>query len=113
MLLGEEGAKSPHEYFCYHQRNDLRAVRHGNWKCFRNGQLYNLAEDLGEKKNIANAHPDVIKRLQKVMNEFEKELAEGARPVGVAKNPRTLVPRPGVKGEEGFTPTLKLGVKKK
>jgi hypothetical protein len=42
------------------------------------------------------------------MDEFEAELGKGMRPVGVVKNSRTLVPRPGVKGEEGFRPTLSL-----
>jgi hypothetical protein len=41
--------------------------------------------------------------------EFEDDLSEFSRPVGVAKNPKTLVPRPGIEGKEGFIPTLKLG----
>ena len=42
----------------------------------------------------------------------EKDLKKNSRPVGVAKNPRTLVPRPGVKGEEAYTPTLWIGKNK-
>ena len=72
------------------------------------GELYNLESDLAEKKNVAQANPAVVKKLQGLLDEFRKDLAKNSRPVGLAKNPRTLVPRPGVQGEEGFRPTLDL-----
>ena len=108
-LLGKEGAKSPHEFFFYHSGENLRAVRSGQWKCFRAGQLYDLSADIGEKKNLASEHPEVVTKLKKAMDAFEASLVANLRPVGVAKNPRTLVARPGVEGEEGFRPTLELG----
>jgi hypothetical protein len=43
--------------------------------------------------------------------EFEANLRAHSRPVGVAENPRTLLPRPGVAGEAAFAPTLSLGRK--
>jgi len=43
------------------------------------------------------------------MNEFEKDLKKNSRPIGKAKNPRTLVPRPGAEGEDAYTPTLWIG----
>lgn len=113
LLLGVEGAKTPHESFFYHQADNLRAVRSGKWKCFRKGELYDLSKDIGEKKNIAAQHPEVVARLQKVMDTFDEEMVRNSRPVGVAKNSRTLVPRPGVEGEEGFRPTLSLKATKK
>jgi hypothetical protein len=72
------------------------------------GELYNLESDLAEKKNVAQANPAVVKRLQGLLDEFRQDLQKNSRPVGLAKNPRTLVPRPGVQGEEGFRPTLDL-----
>ncbi|MFP6669049.1 MAG: hypothetical protein VB876_17180, partial [Pirellulales bacterium] len=78
----------------------------GDWKLFVKGQLYNLKDDLAEKKNVAQANPAVVKRLQGLLTDFRKDLAKNSRPVGLAKNARTLVPRPGVKGEKGFKPTL-------
>ena len=54
----------------------------------------------------------MVKRLKGLMKEFEQDLKKNSRPVGVAKNPRTLVPRPGVEGEEAYTPTLWIGKQK-
>jgi arylsulfatase A-like enzyme len=108
LLLARPGAKSPHDRFFYHQGNNLRAVRSGPWKLFRKGQLYNLNEDIGETTDVAAAHPEIVKRLTGYMDEFEAEITKNARPVGVAKNPRTLLPRPGVEGDEAYAPTLSL-----
>ncbi len=108
LLSGTPGAKSPHDRFFYHQAGNLRAVRSGPWKLFRDGKLYNLDKDVGESRNVAAKHPDVVKRLRGYMDAFEKEIGENSRPVGVAKNPRTLVPRPGVEGEAAYAPTLSI-----
>ncbi len=108
LFLSEPNAKTPHERFFYHQADNLRAVRSGPWKLFRKGQLYNLIDDIGETKNVAKKHPEVVKRLTRYLNEFEKEIQENARPVGIAKNPSTLLPRPGVEGEEAYAPTLSI-----
>ena len=109
LFLGKPGAKTPHDRFFYHQADNLRAVRSGPWKLFRNGPLYNLEEDLGEKKNVAAKHPEIVKRLTAYMNKFEQDIKKNSRPIGKAKNPRTLVPRPGAEGEDAYTPTLLIG----
>ena len=36
------------------------------------GQLYNLAKDPGETKNLYNEHPDIVKRLKEKLKEFKK-----------------------------------------
>jgi arylsulfatase A-like enzyme len=108
LLLGKPNAKTPHDRFFYQQGGRIAAVRSGNWKLFVKGELYNLKDDLGEKKNVAQANPDIVKKLQGLLADFRKDLAKNSRPVGLAKNPRTLVPRPGVKGAEGFRPTLSI-----
>jgi arylsulfatase A-like enzyme/sugar phosphate isomerase/epimerase len=98
LFAGESGARNPHEaYFFYYDVNALQAVRSGEWKLFfphqsrtMNGQtpghdgipgkyrmqaigheLYNLSDDIGETKNIAEQNPEIVKRLE--------ALAEGAR----------------------------------
>ena len=109
LLLGRPGAKTPHDRFFYHQRTNLRAVRSGPWKLFRDGSLYNLDDDIGEKNNVADDHPAVVKRLTGYMDEFEAEITRNQRPVGLAENPRTLLPRPGVEGDEAYAPTLSIG----
>jgi arylsulfatase A-like enzyme len=67
------------------------ALRAGNWKLIepaggpawnantstetgnaREPQLYDLAEDLGERRNLAPLHPDVVARLQERLDELRK-----------------------------------------
>ncbi len=108
LLSGTPGAKSPHDRFFYHQATNLRAVRSGPWKLFRDGKLYHLGNDIGESRNVAAKHPDVVQRLNRYLDAFEEEIKKNARPVGVARNPRTLVPRPGVEGEAAYVPTLSI-----
>jgi arylsulfatase A-like enzyme len=108
LLSGTPGAKTPHDRFFYHQGDTLRAVRSGPWKLFRRGQLFHLLRDIGESTNVAAKHPEVVQRLTGYLDAFDAEIRKGARPVGVSHSPRTLLPRPGVKGEEAFAPTLSL-----
>ena len=108
ILLGESGAKTPHDRFFYQQGGRLAAVRSGDWKLFLNGQLYNLRKDLKESKNMASRYPGVVNRLQGLLNEFRRDLSQNSRPVGIEKKSRTLVPRPGAKGEDAYRPTLSI-----
>jgi arylsulfatase A len=108
IILGKSGAKTPHDRFFYQQGGRLAAVRSGDWKLFVKGQLYNLNNDLAEKNNIAHANPKIVKKLRGYLDDFQKDLATNSRPVGLVQNPRTLVPRPGVKGEEAYKPTLSI-----
>ncbi|MEM9675736.1 MAG: sulfatase-like hydrolase/transferase [Bacteroidota bacterium] len=40
------------------------AFRRGNWKLRNSVELYDLSTDIGEKNNVANAHPEKVKELQ-------------------------------------------------
>jgi len=108
LLKGAPGARSPHDRFFYHQGDALRAVRSGSWKLFRSGQLFHLGKDIGETKNVAAKHPEIVARLTGYLSAFDAEIRSNSRPVGVARKPRTLLPRPGVEGEEAFAPTLSV-----
>lgn len=108
LLLGEGQGKTPHDRFFYQQGGKLAAVRSGDWKLFVKGELYNLRQDLAEQHNVAQANPKVVRRLEAMLGAFRQDIAANARPVGLAPNSRTLVPRPGATGPEAYLPTLSI-----
>ena len=56
-------------------RTRLLAVRLGRWKGVRFGgtkepiELYDLDSDIGETRNVADTHPDIVKRITAIMEE--------------------------------------------
>ena len=69
-LLGRPNEQTSREYLYWEcQYGKQQAVRMGPWKGFRFGgtkepiELYDMRKDIGEKNNIASAHPDVVKRM--------------------------------------------------
>ena len=97
-------AKNPHEaYFFYYQQNELQAVRSGRWKLMlphtyrtlagrpggRDGvpakyeqvkiakaELYNLESDTSETTNVADGHPDIVRRLEALAEQARAELGD-------------------------------------
>lgn len=74
-LLGE-GKQKAHDYlyWAFYERGGAKAVRMGNWKLIHQPlrspmRLYNLEKDLGETKNVIKDHPDVAKKMKKMMDE--------------------------------------------
>lgn len=91
ILTAKPEAKNPHEaYYFYYKQNELQAVLSGDWKLYLpheyrtlNGQkggeegnpvnyeqkrivepeLYNVATDIGETKNVSAENPEIVKRL--------------------------------------------------
>ena len=85
LMFGEPGARSPHEAFYYHDgQGVLRAVRSGQWKYHASPKpaLYDLMADIGERADVAAAHPDVVARLRGIFDAFDGEIGARARPVG-------------------------------
>jgi len=89
LAAGEAGAKTPHEAFFYYNNTGLQAVRSGKWKLILyappgNGEgaarpqqppeLYDLEADIGESKNLAPDHPDIVEKLKALMVECHEEL---------------------------------------
>ncbi len=84
-----DGARSPHESL-YWRRYDQEAVRRGDWKLIRNpilalgeehrlrGEdevfLANLAEDPGEKVNLARKRPEIVAELEALARRWAAEL---------------------------------------
>lgn len=56
-------------YWEFHGREFKQAVRMGKWKAVRNSldrpiELYDLSTNPGEESNIADLHPDIVKRAE-------------------------------------------------
>lgn len=68
---------------------DRHAMRTGKWKMVRNGnnqpELYNLEEDLGEKTNLADEHPERVRRMVEAHERWLKETRKGVESVSGGK----------------------------
>ncbi|HQA46737.1 MAG TPA: sulfatase-like hydrolase/transferase, partial [Phycisphaerae bacterium] len=83
-LLGKGGQKE-HEYLYweYPGGGGQQAVRVGNFKAVRQNllrgqkrtELYNLENDVGEQHDIAADHPEVVKRMERIMREARRPSA--------------------------------------
>ena len=72
-VLHSSDAPSPHSVF--HWQFDRQwAVREGNWKLVKmddtDPELFNLATDKGETKNLINENPAQAKKLQTAYDEW-------------------------------------------
>ncbi len=79
-LRGEKNkqAKRDHLYWEFHEQGGKQAIRKGKWKAVRLNvrktpdgpiQLYDLSNDIGETKNLADKHPDLIKEIARLMSD--------------------------------------------
>ena len=64
-------------------RPDL-AIRDSDWKLliFRNGskpELFNMADDPNESKNLAAEHPDRVRRMSEQVIQWDKTVQAAAR----------------------------------
>ena len=106
---GKAGARSPYDVFFYYLVDQLQAVRVGNWKLRYNipdrrnadrstPELYNLAEDLSERTNVAAQHPKIVQDLIQRMEAMGDRIGDGLRdtlgderrPHSISKDPKPL-----------------------
>ena len=77
-LKGEK-KEPPHEMLFW-RMGTRRAMRKGNWKLVKLGaqppELYHLARDVGEKKNLAAQKPEIVSELSEALAKWEGELRE-------------------------------------
>ena len=95
FLLGrsEKSPRKRYYFYCYTQ---LQAVREGRWKlvlprpahpkwcgwsarmvdAVKEVELYDLVNDVAEEHNVAEAHPEVVKRLMGVVEEARRDLGD-------------------------------------
>jgi arylsulfatase A len=90
VLRGEK-VSSVHEALVHHSINGSFAIRQGKWKlelCAGSGgwsdpkpgspaekalpadQLYDLSADLGEQRNVAAEHPEIVERMTKLLESY-------------------------------------------
>lgn len=83
------GSESPRSEFLYYNRERLDGIRRNDWKLLvrprqndngENIMLFNLANDIGEKNNLAPEHPEIVQRLRQRMTELDAAIAAEARP---------------------------------
>jgi len=112
-VLQGKTTESPHKLLYYYNGTNLQAVREGNWKLhlprttrdqpfwskrpskkkgfvtLEEPRLFDLKNDVGEKRNVADRYPEVVAHLQKQAEAIRTELgdvrAEGAdqRPINL------------------------------
>jgi len=83
-LLGEEAAgrkQEQHEYL-YWELGRQTAVRMQHWKAIRTGnkaewELYNLQEDIEEKVNVVDKHPEVLAEMTAFAEAAHEPVREG------------------------------------
>ena len=112
VLLGQKEATG-HDVFYYYAGFNLQAVRSGAWKLhLGKGELYNLDEDIGEAKNVAAEHADIVARLHKQAETMKADLgdktkdAPGVRELGRVEHPQPLIRADGTV-REGFNKIAK------
>lgn len=77
FLTGQK-KNEPHEVLCW-RNGDNAAVRKGKWKLFKGGAhywLYDLSNDTGELKDLANQHPEIVEQLKKELAKWESQLMQ-------------------------------------
>lgn len=87
--------QSPRDEMLYYSPwGNLQGIRQGQWKYLelkKNKKdtepeeteyyLFDLANDIGEQNNLADANPEVLEKLKSRMVEVDKEITENSRPV--------------------------------
>ncbi len=84
-------SESPRDEFHYWNRGELHAVRSGPWKLhviqrepinygrvapMDGPELYNLEHDISEAYDVAATHPEIVKRLLKLIKQHENDTAD-------------------------------------
>ncbi|MCG8583994.1 MAG: hypothetical protein MI757_04695, partial [Pirellulales bacterium] len=79
-------AESPREELLFYSaRGNLEGLRHGDWKLRTAGsqvELFNLADDIGETKNLAKELPEKVAELKAHMQKLHADVVANVRPHG-------------------------------
>jgi arylsulfatase A-like enzyme len=61
---------------------DQRAVRSGRWKLVQDRNdfyLFDLSDDPGERHDLTSFHPEVVRKLNAALDQWERNLASHNR----------------------------------
>ena len=72
MLKGGAAPKRDRFYWELHEGTPIQAVRFGDWKAVKNGpkraiELYDLASDPGESRDVAAGHPEEVAKAAEML----------------------------------------------
>ena len=94
-LLGKTELQQRHEYLYweFYERGFDQAVRMGKWKAIRIGvagplELYDLSADIGETKNVAAEHPDIVAQIETILKTARTESELWKIPAAGAAKPK-------------------------
>jgi len=82
LLMGQSQTNRHDSFYWeFHERGFQQALRAGNWKAVRPQtdqalELYDLKTDIGEKKNVAAEHPEVIAKMEQLLKNARTEAPE-------------------------------------
>ena len=113
-ILKGDPKTHPRDTFLYHRGFALEAVRSGPWKLhFAKGELYNLDDDIGEARNVAADHADVVRRLSAIAAATDADLGRegigpGCRPLGRVERPAPLIAADGTVRADAIGPQPKF-----
>ena len=94
-IITNKSEKTPHDYFLYYTTNgNIEGIRQGKWKLKylyskskktkepkKELLLFNLENDVRELNNVAASNTNIVKKLEALMAEADKEITKNARPV--------------------------------
>jgi arylsulfatase A-like enzyme len=81
-FVNGQSTGAPHESLFWSNGPSI-AVRKGNWKLVKsydNTWLFDLANDIGESKNLANSKPEIVEQLEKAYQEWRSQMSKPAWP---------------------------------
>ena len=104
LFRGAVETEYPRETFFYYWRDELEAVRWYDWKLHVSkcgtpaAELYNLNRDIGETQNVYHDHPDIVARLERLLEVQRQDTGDGrlgiigagVRAIGKVERPRKL-----------------------
>jgi len=77
-LMGKEQKTHPYLYWEFLEKGGRQAILMDQWKGIRLNmaknpdapiELYRLTDDIGEENNLAEKYPEIIKKMDSLMNE--------------------------------------------